>query len=66
MKDQKYNEGELRELKLNIDSQVVDAVELMSENTEYTQADIVVIALKRFISHHADYMNEVPKSDLPK
>jgi hypothetical protein len=64
MKDQKYNQGELKNLNINIEKEVVESLEYMSENTPYSKDDLVVIALKRFISHHADYMNVVPQFDI--
>ncbi len=64
MKDQKFNQGELKELKVNIEKDVVESVHFMAQNTDYSADDIVVIALRRFISCHADYMNVTPKTDL--
>jgi len=60
MKDQKYNDGELVELKLNIDKQTVDNLNIMSQTSGLSPADIIVIALKRYESSHADYMKVVP------
>lgn len=56
MKSQKHNQGELLELKVEIEAQLIKDLELMSENSGLTQAEIIVIALKRFKSSHADYM----------
>lgn len=63
MLNQKYNQGELKELKVKIDADIVEALKYMAENNEYSKADLVAIALKRFISHHSDYMNCAPKTD---
>ena len=56
MKTQKHNEGELAEVKVSIEAQVAKDLELMANNSGLSQDDIVVIALKRFRSSHADYM----------
>ncbi len=60
MKTQKHNQGELKELKVNIEKEVVESVEIMSRNSNLPVADIVVIALKRFRSSHTDYLKETP------
>ncbi len=59
MKTQKHNQGELRELKINIEKEVVEALEIMSKNSNLSIDDLVVIAVKRFRSSHADYMSTV-------
>ena len=56
MKTQTYNEGELSELKVNIEKQLVEDLKVMSENTGMPIEDLVAVALKRFRTHHADYM----------
>jgi uncharacterized protein YkvS len=56
MKTQKHNEGELKELKVNIEAQIVDDLETMSKNSDMSVDELVVIAVKRFKSSHADYM----------
>ena len=63
MKTQKHNEGELKELKVSIEKQVVDKVQLMSKNTGMSADELVVIALKRFCSSHSDYLKTVKKID---
>lgn len=55
MKSQKQNQGELKELKVNIDKDVVEAFAKMEKNTKIPLADLVVIAMKRFRSSHSDY-----------
>jgi fructose-1,6-bisphosphatase/sedoheptulose 1,7-bisphosphatase-like protein len=55
MKSQKHNQGELKELKVKIEKEVVDAFAKMSENTKIPVEELVVIALKRFRSAHSDY-----------
>ncbi len=57
MKSQKHNQGELKELKVKIEKEVVEAFQKMSENTKITIDDLVVVALKRFRSAHSDYEN---------
>jgi len=63
MKTQKHNEGELVELKVKIEKNVVDSLYVMADNSHLTVEEIVVIALKRFRSSHADYMNSMKKID---
>jgi hypothetical protein len=56
MKTQKQNEGELRELTVKIESQVVSDLQTMAENSGLPVEEIVVVALKRYRSSHADYL----------
>lgn len=56
MRSQKHNEGELSELKVKIEKELVDDLKTMAENTNMPQEEIVAIALKRFRAQHADYM----------
>ena len=63
MKSQKYNQGELKELKVKIESEVVDAFEQMEKHTNIPLADLVVIALKRFKASHGDYIGKTPELD---
>ncbi|MCY4645081.1 MAG: hypothetical protein OXB88_10725 [Bacteriovoracales bacterium] len=55
MKSKKYNQGDLAELKVLIEKEVLEVFKKMSKNTNIPLADLVVIALKRFRHHHADY-----------
>lgn len=57
MKTQKHNEGELKELHVNVEKKVVEDFEKMSENSGISMDELVVVALKRFRSSHADYMD---------
>lgn len=57
MKSQTHNEGELKELTVNIEIKVVEDFEKMSENSGISMDELVVVALKRFRSSHADYMD---------
>jgi hypothetical protein len=63
MKSQVHNQGELKEIKVKIESQVAEDLELMSKNTGIPADDIVVIALKRFRSSHLDYLKQVPVTE---
>ncbi len=62
MKSQKHNQGELREVKIKIEKDVADALEIMSKNSKLSIDDIVVIAIKRFRSSHMDYLGRNPES----
>lgn len=63
MKTQKHNQGELKEIKVSIEKDVVESVELMAKNSGLPVAEIVVIALKRFRSSHNDYLQKVPRTE---
>ena len=63
MKSQKHNEGELKELSVQIEKQVAEDLEQMSKNTNIPLGDLVVIALKRFRSSHTDYLKQTPITD---
>jgi fructose-1,6-bisphosphatase/sedoheptulose 1,7-bisphosphatase-like protein len=55
MKDQVYNKGEVKELKVMIEKETVESFERMAKNTNIPLQDLVVIALKRYRSAHGDY-----------
>ena len=63
MKSQCHNEGELRELKVKIEKDVVDSFEKMSQETNMDMNELVVIAMKRFRASHSDYERTSPKFD---
>ncbi len=63
MKTQVHNQGELAELKVNIDKHVVESIDKMTHNCTLTKEEIVVIALKRFIVSHSDYMGKDNQGD---
>lgn len=63
MKTQQHNQGELEELKIEIETQLVKDLQTMSDNSGLPVADLVAIAVKRFRSSHADYMGV--KVDFP-
>ncbi|MFN8369368.1 MAG: hypothetical protein U0T83_01950 [Bacteriovoracaceae bacterium] len=54
MKSQKQNQGELKELKVKIEKDVLESVERMAKNGQMSVDDLVVIALKRYRSAHSD------------
>ncbi|MCO4753431.1 MAG: hypothetical protein KC478_03065 [Bacteriovoracaceae bacterium] len=56
MKSQQHNQGELRELNVEIETQLLDDLETMSKNSGLAKDELVAIAIKRFRSSHADYM----------
>lgn len=55
MKNQVYNKGDLKELKVSIEKETVESFERMAKNTNTPIEDLVVIALKRFRSAHGDF-----------
>jgi hypothetical protein len=56
MKSQEHNQGELAELTIKIEKELVRDLELMSDNSGINKEDLVAIAIKRFRASHADYM----------
>lgn len=56
MKGQEHNVTELGDLSVKIELNIIKDLETMSENSGLSKDDLVVIALKRFRSSHADYM----------
>ena len=56
MKSQKHNDGELAELKVQIEAQLLKDLNKMSEISGLEINELVTIAIKRFKSSHADYM----------
>ncbi len=61
MKSQKHNAGELQELSVKIEKNVVDSLIKMSNGSGISIDDLVVIALKRFRASHSDYEGKVFK-----
>ena len=55
MKNQPQNQGELKELKVMIEKDVVESFERMTNASGLSLSDLVVIALKRFRSSHSDW-----------
>lgn len=58
MKSQAHNEGELSELKVSIEKDVVEKLNKMASNSGMNLETLTVIALKRFISSHSDYLGK--------
>jgi fructose-1,6-bisphosphatase/sedoheptulose 1,7-bisphosphatase-like protein len=56
MKTQEHNKGELAELTVKIEAQLVKDLETMAKNSGMPVDELVTIAVKRFRSSHADYM----------
>lgn len=56
MKSQSHNEGELKELKVEIEAGLIGDLETMSQNSGLPIEELVAVAIKRFRSSHADYM----------
>ncbi len=56
MKSQQHNQGELKELNVEIETQLWSDLETMSKNSGIGMDELVTIAIKRFRSSHADYM----------
>jgi len=63
MKSQQHNQGELKELKVKIEREIVETLERMSQNTGITLDELVVIALKRFRASHGDYDGTATKAE---
>ncbi len=61
MKGQVHNQGELAELNVKIEKDVVESLKKMSEFTKISLDEIVVIALKRFRSSHSDWEGKIHK-----
>lgn len=62
MKTQLQNQGELKELKVMIEKDVVEAFDRMSKASGSSVPDLVVTALKRYRSAHSDW-DVKPKSE---
>ena len=63
MKSQKHNQGELKEIKVQIEKEVAADFETMVKNTNFTLDELVVIAMKRFRSSHTDYLKLTPMTE---
>lgn len=63
MKSQLHNKGDLAELSVMIEKDVVDSLAEMSGNSGLSIEEIVVIALKRFRASHTDYLNKTISTD---
>ena len=63
MKNQVQNQGELKELKVMIEKDVIESFERMTKASGITLSDLVVIALKRYRSAHSDWDVKPLKKD---
>ena len=63
MKSQAQNQGELKELTVKIEKDVVESFERMTKASGLSLADLVVIALKRYRSSHSDWDVKSSKSE---
>lgn len=63
MKSQTHNQGELKELTVKIEKDIVESLESMAKNSGIPIEDLVVTALKRFRASHGDYLGKTPKID---
>lgn len=61
MKSQVHNQGELKELNVKIEKEVVESFERMTKNSGLSMADLVVIAMKRYRASHSDWDVKAPK-----
>ena len=61
MKNQVHNQGELKDLKVSIEKDVVESVERMAANQGISTSDLVVIALMRYRAAHSD-IDKKPKN----
>lgn len=55
MKSQVHNQGDLKELNIKVEKEVVESFERMMKNSGLSMADLVVIAMKRYRSSHSDW-----------
>lgn len=62
MKSQTHNQGELKDLNVKIEKEVVESFENMTKASGLSLADMVVIAMKRYRSSHSDW-DVKPKKD---
>lgn len=55
MKSQTHNQGELKDLNIKVEKDVVESFERMTKASGLPLADLVVIAMKRYRSSHSDW-----------
>lgn len=63
MKGQSHNKGELKELSVKVEKDVVEAFERMATVTKMPLEELVVIALKRYRASHSDFEQKTLKLD---
>jgi predicted HicB family RNase H-like nuclease len=61
VKSQKHNQGELSELRVLIEKELVESLGRMAKKTGVSLEDLVAIAIKRFRSTHSDYEDKEPR-----
>ena len=61
MKSQKHNQGELANLSVEIEKNVVEALKEMSKNSGLSEEEIVVVSIKRYMATHSDYIKKTPQ-----
>ena len=55
MKSQTQNQGELKDLNVKVEKDVLESFERMTKASGLPLADLVVIAMKRYRSSHSDW-----------
>lgn len=63
MKSQLQNQGELKDLNVKVEKDVVEAFERMTKTSGLPLADLVVIAMKRYRASHSDWDVKPLKSE---
>lgn len=63
MKSQTHNQGELKDLNIKVEKEVVESFERMTKASGLSIADLVVIAMKRYRSSHSDWDVKSTKSE---
>lgn len=63
MKSQVHNQGELKELNIKVEKDVIESFERMMKNSGLSMADLVVIAMKRYRASHSDWDVKSTKSE---
>jgi fructose-1,6-bisphosphatase/sedoheptulose 1,7-bisphosphatase-like protein len=63
MKSQVHNQGELKELNVKIEKEVIESFERMTKTSGLSLAEMVVIAMKRYRSSHSDWDVKSKKSE---
>ena len=63
MKSQTHNQGELKDLNIKVEKEVVESFKRMTKTSGLPLADLVVIAMKRYRSSHSDWDVKPTKSE---
>ncbi len=56
MKDDYKLKGPTAKLEVEVEKEVADRIQAMEKHSRIPRAELVNTALKRFISHHKDYL----------